>query len=227
MHLQHLHLDGSTRSFTGQDEQTVFSAGTSSGAVSYGFSGDCRPGTLIFSTRGMRQLNESSPCRTITEYCWLSSKATWQHGERPADSWGTEGCQENRGGSRVSLGRDDRAASKRVSSAKHHPAQSKKYLFLPPIVKTQTSHRLDVAGFQFVQIRQKHGYQDNSISSLVLKCIMGPTTCDLTADIHLKKRASLSQAQSDFHECHKLDNGCILKGKQENGTGTLNYFKAI
>lgn len=131
LHLQHLHLDGSTRSLTGQDEQTVFSAGTSSGAVTYGFSGDCRPGTLIFSTRGMRQLNESSPCRTITEHCWLSSKATWQHGERPADSWGTEGCQENRGGSRVSLGRDDRAASERVSSAPC-TEQKKKISSFPP-----------------------------------------------------------------------------------------------
>lgn len=105
--------------------------------------------------------------------------------------------------------------------------RAKKNLFLPPIVKTPSSHWLDVAGFQFVQIRQKHGYQDDSISTLVLKCIMGLTTCDLTADIHLKKkkRASLSQTQSGFHECHKWDNGCILP--KENGTGALNDFKAI
>lgn len=44
------------------------------------------------------------PTAPQTEPCWLSSEATWQHGERPADSWGTGRCHGNRGSSRVSPG---------------------------------------------------------------------------------------------------------------------------
>lgn len=48
-----------------------------------------------------------SPCPATpqTEPCWLSSEATWRHGERPADSWGTGRCHGNRGSSRVTQGR--------------------------------------------------------------------------------------------------------------------------
>lgn len=45
------------------------------------------------------------PAAIQTEPCWLSSEATWRHGERPADSWGTGGCHGNRGSSHVSLAR--------------------------------------------------------------------------------------------------------------------------
>lgn len=48
----------------GQDEQTVSGVGTSSAVVSYGSSGDCGPGPLLFSTRGMGQLKEPLPRRT-------------------------------------------------------------------------------------------------------------------------------------------------------------------
>lgn len=40
-----------------------------------------------------------------TELCWLSSEATWRHGERPADSWRTGRCHGNWGSSRMTPGR--------------------------------------------------------------------------------------------------------------------------
>lgn len=72
------------------DEQTVPRAGRRAAVVNYGSSGDYRLGPVLSSTRGMGQLKELQPCPTApqTQPCWLSSEATWLHGERPADSWG-------------------------------------------------------------------------------------------------------------------------------------------
>lgn len=49
------------RSITGQDDQML--AGQPP-RLSYGSSGDCGPGPVLSSTRGMGQLKEPSPCRT-------------------------------------------------------------------------------------------------------------------------------------------------------------------
>lgn len=57
------------------------------------------------------QRNETAERAPQTEPCWLSAEATWQHGERPADSWGTGRCHGNRGRSRVTLVKDDKAAT--------------------------------------------------------------------------------------------------------------------
>lgn len=63
-------------------------------------------GPMSSSTRGMRQLKEHHK-----QPCWLSAEATWRHDERPADSWGTGRCHGNGGRSRVTLGKDDKAAT--------------------------------------------------------------------------------------------------------------------
>lgn len=52
------------------------------------------------------------PTAPQTEPCWLSCEATWRHGERPADSWGTGRCPGNRESSRVSLGQAERHTTK-------------------------------------------------------------------------------------------------------------------
>lgn len=41
------------------------------------------------------------PAAPQTDPCWLRTEATWRHGERPADSWGTGRCHGNRGSSLV------------------------------------------------------------------------------------------------------------------------------
>ncbi len=51
-------------SLMGQDEQTVPGTGRRAAVVSYWSSGDCGPGPVLSSTRGMGQLKEPSPCRT-------------------------------------------------------------------------------------------------------------------------------------------------------------------
>lgn len=67
-------------------------AGGQRRALSYGSSGDFRPGPVSSSTGGMRQLKGAlAPAAPQTEPCWLSAEATWRHGERPADSWKREG----------------------------------------------------------------------------------------------------------------------------------------
>lgn len=86
-------------------------------AVSYGSSGDFRPGPVSSSTGGMRQLKRAlAPAAPQTEPCWLSAEATWRHGERPADSWGglgaggAERCHGNQGSNPLMLSQDSRAA---------------------------------------------------------------------------------------------------------------------
>ncbi|CAB1452888.1 unnamed protein product [Pleuronectes platessa] len=56
----------------GQDKQTV-PVGRRAAGVSYGSCGDCGPGPVSSSTRGMRQLKEERPADS------------WKHREEPCD----------------------------------------------------------------------------------------------------------------------------------------------
>lgn len=52
-----------SQSIMGEVQQTVPGAGRGAQVVSYGFNGDCRPGPVLSSTRGMRQLKGPPPHR--------------------------------------------------------------------------------------------------------------------------------------------------------------------
>lgn len=159
-----------------------------------------------------------SPCPAApqTEPCWLSSEATWWHGERPADSWGTARCHGNRGSSRVSPGQAKGWTTEllwvRVSAQQNISLHFKKCREKTVLqeMNTPTSNWLDVAGFQFVQICQKHWYQDQPISRLAFECITGLRTCDSTADIQIKTRAFVTHIVWPPGMSQELYNGCIL-----------------
>lgn len=98
---KHLHAYGSTDR-TGWDEQTVAGAVRWAAVVSYGRTGDCGPGPVLSSTRGMGQLKEPSPCHTTNrallaelwghmaarwKTCWQlgDRKMPWKQREQPRD----------------------------------------------------------------------------------------------------------------------------------------------
>ena len=90
---QHLYVYGSASraSWDRMNRQLCVSgAGRRTAVVSYGSSGDCGPGPVLSSTRGMRQLKESLPCRTTNRPLLAEDwghmaarwKTCWQLGDR-------------------------------------------------------------------------------------------------------------------------------------------------
>lgn len=81
----------------GRDEQTVPGAGRTAAT-----SGELWVQWRLWAGHSViqHQRNETAesprPAAPQTEPCWLSAQATWRHGERPADSWGTGRCHGNR-----------------------------------------------------------------------------------------------------------------------------------
>lgn len=96
----------------GQDEHTVPGAGRTAEVI-----GELWVQWRLWAGPSViqHQRNETAesprPAAPQTEPCWLSAQATWRHGERPADSWGTGRCHGNRGSRRVTPGQDDKAAT--------------------------------------------------------------------------------------------------------------------